>query len=204
MAESQTIPTVEIIAQTAKSLNEHGFTTQIVDNKAAALDVIKQLIPAGSEVMTGSSTTLAEIGFSEYMESGEHPWNSIYGQITAENDSAKRADLRRKAVTAEYFLASANAITQDGKIIAVDMSGSRVGAFLFGAKNLVLVIGANKITENLEAGLTRVREVVFPQEDARAQKEYGVHTMLAKWAILEYEAVPNRIHVILVKEALGF
>lgn len=204
MAESQTIPAVEVIEKTVASLTEHGFATQVVENRAEALAALKEFIPQESQVMTGSSTTLDEIGFSEYLNSGDHPWTSVYAQITAEDDAAKRADLRRKAVTAEYFVASVNALTQDGKIIAVDMSGSRVGAFLFAAKNLVLVVGAQKITENLDAGLKRVREVVFPLEDARAQKAYGAHSMTAKWAILEHEIIPNRVHVILVKEALGF
>lgn len=204
MAKDQTLPSAEVIATTVAALSEHGFLTEVVEDRAAALEAIKKLIPAGAEVMTGSSTTLEEIGFSEYLNSGTHPWTSVYGQITAEDDAAKRADLRRKAVTAEYFVASANAVTQEGALIAVDMTGSRVGAFLFAAKNLVLVIGAQKITENLEAGLRRVREVVFPLEDERAFKAYGAHSMTAKWAIMEHEAIPNRVHVIMVKEALGF
>ncbi len=204
MTNNSSIPSSEVIEQTAASLTKNGFTTHVVDDAVGALDALKKLIPANSEVMTGSSTSLNEIGFSEYLASDSHPWKSVHAQITAEDDESKRAELRRKSVTAEYFVASANALTQDGKIVAVDMSGSRVGAFLYGAKKLILVVGAQKITENETNALARVREVVFPLEDARAQKAYGVHSMTAKWAIMEYEGAQNRVHVILVKEALGF
>ncbi len=204
MQNNSLIPTNDVIEQTASSLTNNGFSTQVVADGVAALEALKKLIPANSEVMTGSSTTLNEIGFSDYLASDAHPWKSVHSQITSEDDEAKRAELRRKSITAEYYVASANALTQDGKIVAVDMSGSRVGAFLYGAKNLVLVVGVQKIADNLDAALTRVREVVFPLEDARAQKAYGMHSKTAKWAIMEFEGVKNRVHVILVKEALGF
>ena len=68
--------------------------------------------------------------------------------------TGKRAELRRKSVTAEYFISGANAIAQSGEIVACDASGSRVGAWPFAAGHLILVVGINKIVPTLEDALT--------------------------------------------------
>lgn len=199
-----TLPTEEILQQTVEQLSQRGFNPQVVANKEAALAKLKELLPAGAEVAHGSSTTLIEIGFIDYLNNAEHGWDDYSAKVRAEDDDELRSALRRKAVTSDYFLASANAITQDGQIVAADLTGSRVSAFPFAADKLILVIGTNKITSNLDAAMQRVRDHVFPLENARAQKAYGMGSAFGKWVIMEREINPQRVTVILVKEALGF
>jgi hypothetical protein len=74
------------------------------------------------------------------------------------------------------FLGSVNAITQAGELVACDASGSRVGAYPFAAKKLVLVAGIQKIVPTLEDAIKRIREYVYPLEDKRAMKAYGMHS----------------------------
>lgn len=193
-----------VIAQTKANLEGHGINVEVVETGAEALAKLKTLIPEGSEVMTGTSTTLNEIGFTEFLGSNESKWVNVHAQITAENDDQKRNELRRTSVTSEYFLASVNAISQTGALIACDATGSRVGAFHSAAKKLVLVAGTQKITESIETAMQRVKEYVFPLEDKRAQAAYGFGSSTNKWIILEKEANPDRITLILVKEKLGF
>lgn len=185
------------------SLKSHGINVFVVNNKEEALAKVKHLIPKGVSIANGSSTTLTEIGFVDYLMKGSHGWRNLHEEVLKEKDPVKQNDLRRKMVTADYFLGSVNAISKNGELVACDASGSRVGAYLFAAKNLLLVAGTNKITDNLESAFQRVREYVFPLENARAKKIYGMNSMTAKWAIIEHER-PNRITLILVKEKLGF
>lgn len=198
------LPTTEVVAATAAQLQEHGMTVEVLATKAAALARLKDLIPSGAEVMTGSSTTLNQIGFTEYLESGKHDWKNLHSLIVAENDDATRNTLRRKAVTAEYFIASANALTEDGKIVSVDATGSRVVALPYAAEKVILVVSTQKITKDLEVAMQRIRDHVFPLEDKRMQDAYGMGSNLSKWVILEKEFVPGRITILLVEEALGF
>ncbi len=192
-----------MIDNTVENIMKRGMNVILVDNKEEALKKIKELIPKDSEVMTGSSTTLNEIGFTNYLNSTDD-WKNMSKEIMKEEEKEKRSDLRRKSVTAEYFLGSVNAISEEGELVTCDASGSRVGAYLFAAKNLILVAGTNKIVRNLEEAIKRVREHVFPLEDERAMKAYGFHSGTNKWAIIENEIIPNRINLILVKEKLGF
>jgi L-lactate utilization protein LutC len=194
----------EVVESTRENLQKNGFEVEILENKKVVLARLKELIPEKSEVMTGSSTTLNQIGFTDLLKEGKHPWKNLNATIWAENDEDKRNELRRKSITAEYYLASANAITQDGEIVAVDATGSRVGAFHFGAKHLVLVVSASKIVKDLPTAMKRIREHVFPLEDQRMQEAYGMGSNFSKWVILEKEFTPGRVRVLLVEEELGF
>lgn len=198
------LPSEEDINQTVNAIRSRCINVVLVNNKEEALEKIKQMILKGSEVMAGSSTTLNEIGFTDYLKSGEHGWNNLHEEILKEKDLKMQGDLRRKSICAEYFLGSVNAISKNGELIACDNSGSRVGAYLFAAKNLILVVSVQKIADSLEDGMRRIREYVLPLEDARAKKAYGMGSNTSKWIIIEKEIFPNRTTLILVKEKLGF
>ncbi len=189
---------------TVKNLELHGINVVVVNNKEEALKEVIKLIPKGAEVFYGSSKTLIEIGFNNYLEKEDHGWKNLGVEIWSEKNEDKRSDLRRKATAAEYFLGSVNAVSETGELVTCDASGSRVGAYLFSAKHLVLIAGTQKIVPTLNDAMKRIREYVFPLEDQRAKLAYGVNSSISKWAIIEKESIKDRITLILVKEKLGF
>jgi len=198
------IPDKEELQEAVEAIKSRGINVIVVDNKEQALEKIIELIPKGMEVSNGSSTTLNEIGFIDYLKSKKHGWRNLHEEILKEKDIAKQMDLRRKSITAEYFLGSVNAIAKSGELVACDASGSRVTAYPFAAKNLILVAGIQKITKNLDEAIKRIREHVYPLENKRAQEAYGVSSTIGKWIIIEREIIPNRTTLILIKEKLGF
>jgi L-lactate utilization protein LutC len=204
MTNWTTLATPEVVTTTMENLQRRGMTALHVASKAEALAQIEQLIPEGKSVMTGSSTTLNQIGFAELVKANPHHWTDVHAQINAEPDETKRHQLRRLSVTSEYFLASPNAVTQEGQLVIVDRTGSRTGAMPSAAEHLILVVGTQKITPNLETAMQRIREYVFDLEDKRSLAAYGTHTDFGKWVIIEKEITPNRITVIFIDEALGF
>ncbi len=197
-------PTPEVVAITIKALEKRGIKVSHAANGDEALAAVRKLIPPNAEVMSGSSTTLIEIGFEDYVAGGKSGWNLLHTKITAEDDPVKRAELRRKSVTADYFISSVNAISQRGEIVACDASGSRVGAWPFAAGHLVLVAGVNKIVPTVEDALNRIRKYVFPLENTRAMKAYGTPSMIGKCVILANEKQEGRINLVLVSESLGY
>ena len=104
------IPSPDIVEKTVLEIQKRGIKVILSSNGEEALSVLKKIIPPGAEVMNGSSTTLIEIGFEEYVSQGQSGWKSFHATIIAENDDRKRAELRRKSVAADYFISSANAI----------------------------------------------------------------------------------------------
>lgn len=200
----ETLPPEEIIAKTAEAIKQRNIEVVIVNNKKEALEKIKELIPESATVMNGSSTTLQEIGFVDYLMSGQHPWKNLHEPILKEQDRQKRSVLMRQAVLADYFLGSVNAVAETGELVSADASGSRVGAYPFAAGKVILVSGTNKIVPTLQDAIKRVREYVYPLENERSKKAYGMGSFVGKIIIVEKEMFPQRITLILVKEKLGF
>ncbi len=198
------IPSEEVIEKTVRGIESRGIKVIIAENADDALKILKKVIPSGSEVMNGSSTTLIEIGYENFISGGESGWRVMHTVITAENNDTKRAELRRKSVAADYFISSANAIAQTGEIVACDASGSRVGAWPFAAGHLILVVGINKIVPTLEDALNRVRQYAYPLENARAKRAYGTPSIIGKCVILSHEKNEGRILLILVRDTLGY
>lgn len=201
----QQLPQQSIVEITIKALMKRGITPYIVETAPKALEKIISLIPDGAKVANGSSTTLNQIGYIKYLKEASPNWINLQERVVQEKDPSKQADLRRQNTTdADYFLGSVNALTQDGLIVAVDATGSRVGAYPFTAKNLILVTSTQKIVPTLDDAFKRIRDYVFPLENARAQEAYGMGSTFGKWVIIEKEFVPDRIQLILVNEVLGF
>jgi len=198
--------TSEIIAQTVEGLKARGFNPSIVGTKADALEKIKELIPQGASVMNGSSTTLDEIGFIEYLKAGEHGWNNVHEAIINEKDPAQQQQLRRNSVTSDFYLGSVHALSETGEMVIASNSGSQLPHLVFTSPNLILVVGAQKITATLADALERLEKHVVPLEDARALKAYGVHTKKNKTVILHGEnpMMKRNVHVLIVNEKLGF
>jgi L-lactate utilization protein LutB len=198
------IPSPDIVEKTVHEIEARGIKVISSPSGEDALAVLKKIIPPGAEVMNGSSTTLIEVGYEEYVSGGRSGWNSVHDHIIAENDATKRGELRRKSVTADYFISGANAIASTGEIVACDASGSRVGAWPFAAGHLILVVGINKIVPTLEDALNRVWQYAYRLENVRALKAYGTPSMIGKCVILAHEKNEGRITLILVREALGY
>ncbi len=201
-----TIPNAEIITRTADALRERGVEVFIVNTHGEALEKIKELVPRGASVNNGSSRTLEEIGFIEYLKSDSHGWNNLHASIVAEKDPVKQAELRSKALFSEYYLGSVHAIAETGEMIIASASGSQLPHIAFTSPNLIFVAGAQKIAPTYDLAMKRLREHVVPLEDTRMKDAGMGGTVLSK--IFTFEREPSfmgrKVRMILVKEKLGF
>ena len=153
--------------------------------------------------MNGSSTTLNEIGFEQLLKENPKRWRDFHAVITAENDEEKRNALRRKGVAADWFLSGVQAIAASRGVVGCDKTGSRVGAWPYGAGHLILVSGANKIVSSLDDALARCWEYALPVEQQRAKRVYGTSSEIGNIVIIEKEMDKDRVTLILIGESLG-
>nr|WP_272931340.1 lactate utilization protein [Halobacterium noricense] len=198
-------PTADELAEAVENLEASGFDVEVVEDAEAALDVLVDEIPSGASVMNGHSTTLEEVGFDDYLNEGDHDWENLAAEIWSIDDDEERDAARRDAQTADYFLGSANGIArEEGTLVAADLSGSRVGAYPFAAKNLLLVAGVNKVVDDVEAARDRLHEYAYEFENQRAQDAYGVESAPSKELIYRQEGTEGRTTLVLVEETLGY
>jgi L-lactate utilization protein LutC len=198
--------TGESVQKAMQSLSANSFLPIEVNTKEEVLAKILELIPAGASIMNGSSETLREIGFIDLVKSGKHSWNNLHDAVLAEKDPAKQAELRRQSVLSDFYLGSAHAVTETGEIVVASNTGSQLPHIAFTSANLIFVVGEQKIVPTLPDAFTRIEKQVIPLEDERMKGVYGFGTLWAKTVILHKEnpALGRKVHVIFVKEHLGF
>ena len=197
-----------------KGINSRGMTGYYAQTKEEALKLALSLIPTGSKVSKGGSMSVKEIGLSEALNKGD------YDFIDRDNKSSLNAlDPRTAALMAydsDVYLCSANAITEDGVIVNIDGNSNRVSALAFGPKKVILIVGMNKVTSDIDHAMKRARNQAAP---INAQR-FGLNTPCCKtgscmnckspdticcqFLITRYSRHPGRIHVILVNDILGF
>lgn len=201
-----TLATAESVQKAIMALTEHGFVARSVSSKAEALQAILTMIPPEATVMTGSSRTLEEIGFIDHLKAGQHGWKNLKEAIVGESDPSKQDELRKQSVHAEYFLVSAHAVTEQGQLIQASNSGSQLPSVAFTSKNVIFVVGAQKIVPTLEEGMKRIREYVLPLEDERMKQTGGSGSQISKILILEREPafMHRTVTILFVNEKLGF
>lgn len=147
------------IQELINKLNENNISASYVSNGKEAFDRVMSMIPEGSIVGFGDSLTLRQIGVVDALEKGNYtflnPWKP--GINIEEN-----IKLKKQALTSDVFVTGTNALTLDGKIVNIDGHGNRVAAMLFGPKKVIIVVGVNKIVENLEEALERIKNRTAP------------------------------------------
>ena len=191
-----------VLEALAARLRERNFEVLIVDDADAAREAVLERIPAGASVHSGKSKTLEDAGiFSALMEGEEY---DFIRKRTSKLDRATQRDEMRKLGSApDVMLGSAHAVTEAGQIVITSASGSQIGPIASGAGRLILVIGAQKVVPDLEAAFRRIRDHVFPYEDARLREQLGVGTKITRTLILESDFMPGRTTIVLVRQPLG-
>src|SRR3990167_2731460 len=196
----------ESIEKTAKALREKGYEVIVVENGKEALEKIKTIIPKNASVMNGSSVTLEQIGYIDYLKSGAHEWNDLHKKITAEQDQEKRVLLRKQSALSDFYLGSVHALTEEGEFLIASNSGSQLPHVVYTSDNLIFVVGTQKIVPAMPDAFQRLEKYVVPLEDEHMKKLYGTGTRLSKIVVFKHESVysTRKVRFILVKEKLGF
>jgi L-lactate utilization protein LutB len=139
-------------------------------DRKEALSLLLEMIPPGVTVARADSVTLFEIGIMETLRARNA--NRIIDPFQKDEEGQfpkveERRKMQREALLSDIFLTSTNAITLDGKIVSVDGTGNRVAAMIFGPKKVIVVAGANKIVNDVEEALQRIKNVAAPLTSIR-------------------------------------
>ena len=196
------LPADEALKATVAALEEHGFSVEVVADLDAAREAVLARIPDGSTVMTNTSVTLQETGIADAIDSGG-PYESARNKMLALDFATQLPEMKAIAGQPEYALGSVHAVSRDGTLVIASASGSQLASYAWGAANVIFVVGAQKLVPDLEAARERIIEHSLKLEDARAYVAYGQNSRVGK--VLEiHQEDPGRIHVVLIRQAVGF
>jgi LUD domain len=197
------LPDDQTLATTILAMEERGFSVEVADDLDEARDAVLTRIPAGATVMTNTSITLDASGIADAINDEDGPYESARNKLLSMNRPSLRQQAKAVTGQPDFSLGSVHAVTHDGSLVIASKSGSQLASYAWGAANVVLVVGAHKLVATIEDARERVYRHSLPLEDARAFAAYGQNSSVGK--ILEiHEETPGRIHVVLVRQPIGF
>lgn len=195
-----------------KALESRNMEAYYVKTKEAALAKALELIPEGSSISWGGTMSAQEIGLTDALHKGNY---DVYDREQVETREEKEK-IAHQALNCDFFIGSTNALSEDGVLVNVDGNANRVAAFAYGPKNVLLIVGMNKVVKTEADAMSRARNEAAP---INAQR-FGVDTPCVKNGscfnckspqciccqilITRFSKVPKRTKIILVDENLGF
>lgn len=150
----------------AKNLRSRHFEAFYCEDAQTALEKALELIPSGVTVGWGGAMSAQQIGLMGALAGKDV---TLLDRDLAQNP-AERAKIMKQCLTADVFLAGANALSLDGQMVNVDGNGNRVAAMVYGPDSVVVVVGMNKVCDTLEQAVQRARTIAAP---ANAQRFNG-------------------------------
>ncbi len=205
------------LANLKEALEANNFEVFVADNTEDAKKVVlEQIIPrtGAQSVSWGGSVTLVSTGLYDALkESTDMEVLDTYDKKPSPEESLER---RRRSLLVDLFLAGTNAVTESGQLVNLDMIGNRIGGITFGPKHVIILVGRNKITTDLDEAMTRIKDYAAPVNTMRLDKKTpcaktsyceeckSPDRICNSWVITEKSFPKGRVKVVLINQDLGF
>ncbi len=211
-----------VLERVAEALRRNRMDVTCVSSAAEVVPTLRKMLKTGNTVAVGGSRTLEECNVLPLLRGGEY---TFYDRYVPGLTPEQVREVFLASLSADVYLCSANAVTEQGEVYCVDGNANRIAALCYGPRTVVLVVGRNKIVKDIAAAQYRVKSVAAPKNTARL----GCNTPCANSGIccaanspvaadgcaspdriccsyltLGHQRTAGRIKVILVDEDLGF
>lgn len=203
----------ERIRRTMAALEKNNMKPFYAESREQLHDIVRELVKSDRLITAGGSVTLEESGVKALLM---NEFKGIYLDRSEGKTPEETEEILRKAFVSDSFFASSNAVTEEGELYNVDGKGNRVSAMIFGPKQVVLVVGTNKIVKDMDEAVKRVEQVAAPLNTKRLHCGTPCETsgscahcrskgrICCSYVRMGQQRVPDRIKVIIVNESLGY
>ncbi len=157
----------ERISKAIFNLQKNHMAGFYVENTKGLLSLLSTLLAEGERIGCGDSVTLEETGVFEYLRNGNF---TFYDKYQPNLTSEEKRAIYLKNFDADTFITGTNAITMDGKLFNIDGNGSRVAPMIYGPKQVIVVVGTNKLVDTVEDAIYRTRKIAAPLDAKRLDK----------------------------------
>jgi len=194
-----------------ENFSRRGFKTHVFETSAEAVDLFFSEIVTTDIVGYGRSDTIQSLGIRDKLSTGDYQFldHSKFGH------SDEPLDIRRQTLSADVFIASSNAVSIEGALVNIDGDGNRIAALSLGPSRVYLFLGRNKLAEDLEKAIYRVRNVASVSleiqlgKDTPFAKTGNCHDctspdrICGNLSIIEHCNPPGRVNLLFINEDLG-
>ena len=192
----------ERLERAAAALRANGFEVFVADELEQAKRRVLEQLPSGAEVHEGASVTMETLGVTAEVEHSGN-YNPVRPRLWAMDRETQLREIRKLGAGPDYVTGSAHAVTEDGHLVFASKTGSQLAAYAWGAGRVVLAVGAQKIVRDVDEGLRRIHEYVYPLEDQHALDLYGIHSAVNNILVVNAQETP-RISIVLIDQPVGF
>jgi L-lactate utilization protein LutB len=162
---SKSMPDIGLVI---KALQKNRMMGYFAGSKEELLKLLLKFIPDKTTVGCGDSVTLEELGvFDDLRKRDIQFLDKFEPSLTRE----EKQEIYRKNFYADTFVTGTNAVTMDGKLFNIDGNGSRVAPMLYGPRQVIVVVGTNKIVKDTEEAVKRTRQTAAPLDAKRLHKK---------------------------------
>jgi len=198
-------------------LDANNFETFVAGNTDEAKSIVlEKIIPETSpkSVSWGGSITFIATGLYDILKNSKDL--KVLDSFEKNLSPEESLERRRQSLLVDLFISGTNAVTETGQLVNLDMIGNRISGITFGPKNVIVIVGRNKIVPDLDEAMFRIKNYAAPVNAMRLEKK----TPCAKtsfcgdckspdricntWTITEKSFPKGRVKVILINEDLGF
>ncbi len=205
------------LQQTKKALEANRFEVYLADNKDQAKKIAHEtIIPAVAPKTISWGGSMTFVGTRLYEALKNDATYTVLDTFDKHLPPEQSLQRRREALLVDLFITGTNAITEAGQLVNLDMIGNRVGALTFGPKQVLVLVGRNKIVPDLNKAFARIKNYVAPVNVMRLDKKSpcgqtgrcedcsSPDRICNTWTITEKSFPKHRIKVILINEEMGF
>lgn len=201
------------IARTISNLKKNNMEAYYAEDEKELLKMIAPMLKTGETISSGGSVTLQETGILGFLRNGNYNFLDRYKEGLSPFDIE---EIFRKSFFADTYFVSSNAVTEDGELYNVDGTGNRTAAILFGPKQVIVVVGINKIVRDLDAAQKRLHEIAAPANCIRLNRSTpctktgfcmnceSKERICNEYVVIRRQNKPGRIKVIIVGKDLGY
>lgn len=201
------------IENTMLALSRNKMKPYYAENREQLFEIVRSLIADDKLITAGGSMSMKESGVTDLLM---NEYKGVYIDRSEGKTPEEVEEILRKAFVSDTFFASTNALTEDGELYNVDGKGNRVSAMIYGPKQVVLVVGVNKIVKDMEEAIRRVETIAAPKNTVRlncatpcAKTGECAHCrsdarICCSYVRMGQQREKDRIKVIIINENLGY
>jgi len=204
------------LADLKSALETNNFEVHLAETAADAQKIVLEDILVKTEarsVSWGGSLSVVATGLYHALKGRTDV--EMIDTLDKQVPAAEMSERRRRSLLVDLFITGSNAVTEDGQLVNLDMTGNRVAAITYGPKHVVVVIGRNKIVPSADEAMFRVKNIAAPANAMRLDKKTpcvktsyceeckSPERICNSWTITEKSFPNGRVKVVLVNQDLG-
>lgn len=203
----------ELVKKTIKNLKLNNMNGLFIDKVEDVIPLLNELIEDDSTVGTGDSITLEQLGIFDYLRKRDITFFDKHDESLSKEEKRK---IYLSNFDADYFITGTNAVLSNGSIFNIDGNGSRVAPMIYGPKQVIVIVGINKIVESFDDAIQRTRQIAAPMDAIRLNKRTpciklnrcvdcrNKDRICNDFVLIAHQFDEKRITVIIVNNTLGY